>query len=531
MWISRTLTEIKARPVFLVLLIFIGLNLPFLTVYPAIDRTGDESWYTNYSVELIESGKLRGTMFPMAGDLNEGNSLNPWLYSGTLSLFFLVLGPGIWAGRLLSLLCGAGTVYVTYRIGREFFSEKTAVAAALFLSTSIFFSSSSREIRPEAMYTFFLVLGFYLFYKAVLSGEGRTRGLFLFLSSLSISSLIEIHPNGFLAMFSLFLLYFIFCRPRFSRAILYFFAGFAAVLILWFFANFLPYMDRAFASFQTIHYSELPPILRGDFLSPLKGLLFLPEEFVIYLFDDSYSRFNYQNTIGISFFAVTGLAVFAAYILFSRIRLRAVVILLATVLALWGSHVFRGDCLFVYFTYFIPFSALLAAGSIEGISEKYSDRKVIRWISTAVVLVTCLVSVIDSVEADTRFVQYKGRYDSMMKTVRETIPPDSAVLGSSMYYQAFRGSRKYYSYLFMYMQCPSFERTVSVLDVDYIIMDDTFRDRAKWWCLDQYYAGQIEPFLNTRCDLVEKIAVGYPTRNSDGVLNELSIFRVRKKQP
>lgn len=518
------------RPVFLVLLFFIGLNLPFLTVYPAIDRTGDESWYTNYSVELIESGKLRGTMFPMAGDLNEGNSFNPWLYNGMLSLFFLALGPGIWSGRLLSLLCSAGTVYFTYRAGREFFSEKAAVIASLFLSTSIFFSSSSRETRPEAMFTFLLVLGFYMFYKVLLSEKSRMRGLFLFLSSFFISCLIEVHPNGFLAMFSLFLLYFIFCRRRFSRTILYFLAGFAVVLILWLFINFLPYMDRAFASFRTIHYSELPPILRGDFLSPLEGLLFLPDEFLIYLFDNSYSHYNYQNAVGVSFFAATGLVTFAAYILFSRIRLRAVLILLATVLVLWGSHVFRGDCLFVYFTYFIPFSALIAAGSICGISEKYHDKKMIWWLSTALVLVTCLVSVADSVEADIRFVSYKGRYDSLMKSVRETIPYDSSVLGSSMYYQAFRGSRKYYTYLFMYMQCPSFERSVEVLDVDYIIMDDTFRDRAQWWCTEQYYGRQIEQFLNTKCDFVKTIRVGYPTRNSDDVLNEASIFRVRKER-
>jgi 4-amino-4-deoxy-L-arabinose transferase-like glycosyltransferase len=525
---SGIVKEMTGRPALLILLVFLGLNLPFLTAYPAIDRTGDESWYTNYSVELIESGKLRGTMFPMAGDLNEGNSLNPWLYNGLLSLFFLVLGPGIWSGRLLSLLCGAGTVYLTFRIGRELFNEKTAIAASLFLSTVIFFSSSAREIRPEAMFTLLLVLGFYMFYKAVLSRESRRRGLFLFLSSFFISSLIEVHPNGFLAMFSLFLLYLIFHSPRFGKPLIPFLTGFASVLAIWFFANLLPYMDRGFTSFQTTHYTELPPLLRGDFLSPLRGLLFLPNEFAAYLFDDSYSHYNYQNTIGVSVFGFTGMAVFAAYMLFSRIRLREMILLLAAVLVFWASHVFRGDCLFVYFTYFIPFSALLAAGSIYGISEKYNDRKIIRWLSTAVVVVTCLASAADSVEAGIRFAQYKDRYNSMMKSVRETIPPDSTVLGSGMYYQAFRGSRKYYTYVFMYMRCPSFGRSVSVLDVDYIIMDDTFRDRAEWWCTGKYYES-IEEFLHNHGDPVKTIRVGYPTRNSEGILNEVSVFRVRKE--
>jgi 4-amino-4-deoxy-L-arabinose transferase-like glycosyltransferase len=518
------------RPVFLVLLVFIGLNLPFLTAYPAIDRTGDESWFMNYSLELIESGKLRGTMFPLAGDLNEGNMLNPWLYSGTLSLFFLVFGPAIWSGRLLSLLCSVGTVYLTYRTGRELFSEKVAVTGSLFLGTSIFFASSAREIRPEAMFTLLFVLGCYFFYRAVRSDRNSSRHLLLFLSSFTVSSLIEVHPNGFLAMFSLFVLYFIFFSPRFSRHLLSFSAGFAAVLALWFVVNFLPFMDRAFSSFQTIHYTELPPILRGDFLSPLKGLLFLPEEFAVYLFDNFYSHYNYQNMTGISFFGVLGTAVFAAYLIFSRIRLRAVALLLVTLLVLLSSHVFRGDCLFVYFTYFIPFSALIAAACISGLSEKYHDRKAVQWITTGIVLVTCLVSAVDSVEADMRFVGYKHRYDSVMKTVSDTIPPDSVVMGSGMYYQAFRGSRKYYSFLFMYMRCPSFERSMSVLDVDYIIMDDTFRDRAEYWCTAPYYAGQIEPFLNTQCDLVKKMRFGYPTRNSDGVLNEVSIFRVRKEK-
>jgi len=517
------------RPVFLVLLFFIGLNLPFLTVYPAIDRTGDESWYTNYSVELIESGKIKGTMFPMAGDLNEGNSFSPWLYNGALSLFFLVFGSGIWSGRLLSLLCGAGTVYLTYRTGRELFGEKTAVVASLFLSTSIFFSSSARETRPESMFTLLLVFGFYLFYKAVLSGDARKRGILLFLSSLLISAIIEVHPNGLLAMFSPFSLYFIFFKPRFGRTLLPFLAGFTVVLVIWFFANFLPYRESAFATFQTIHYTELPPILRGDFLSPLRGLLAMPEEFVIYLFDNSYSHYNYQNITGISFFGAIGMVIFGAYVAFSRARLREVMFLLATVLILWGSHVFRGDCMFVYFTYFIPFSALVAAASINGISEKYNASKIVKWICTAVILVTCFVSVADSVEADIRFAGYKGRYDSLMRSVKEIIPADSVVLGSSMYYQVFRGSRKYYTYLFMYMQCPSFQGSVDALDADYIIMDDTFRDRAEWWCTAQYYAEQIEPFLNTRCELVKRIRVGYPTRNSDGVLREVSIFRVRKE--
>lgn len=535
------------RAFLLVLVIYIVLNLPFLTSYPPVDYTGDESWYMNYSIELIKTGRIKGSMFPFAGGLDEGNVFAPWLYSGALSAFFVFLGKGLWQGRLLSFLSGLAILYFTYRIGREFCGRTVGLAASAILASSIFFTWSMREIRPEAMFTAILLASFCFFYRFLASKNAKDIFLSGFLSAL----LIEVHPNAIVACLSLILLYGILYRKILSVGTIALMAGFIPVIVLWFFVNYLPYRGSGGpVSLLKVHENYLPPILEGEW----GQIWYITRDRLAGLKEILISTEVYMNNIPLIFSFVLPGAAFVVWTLLVRRNLKLIAWLSLPLLTLWVSATIVGPRVFQvsYLTYYMPLFSLLIASLLLGIKghlnpeneiaarppgarndgEKPSAHASAVSAYAIAILIGAIIAsnIIDAAETNLRFKEYKKRYDNMMHELKTTLPQHAAVLGSTNYYQAFQGNDRYYTWKFMQYSCPDFGRTVRTLNVDYIILDDILRNLSIRWCFDAYYERKIVPFLVKQCELLKSIMVGYPNFNgTDNFLREVHIYKIKKE--
>jgi 4-amino-4-deoxy-L-arabinose transferase-like glycosyltransferase len=127
------------------------LNLPYLTTFPPVNNTGDESWRMNIAVELMESGRPVASMFVDTPVGEEVQLTTTWIYNSLLSMFFYLFGISIWSGRFLSFVCGLFVVLTTYRFGKAVGGSRTGLLAALLISTFHVFSWHSREMRQEVM--------------------------------------------------------------------------------------------------------------------------------------------------------------------------------------------------------------------------------------------------------------------------------------------------------------------------------------------------------------------------------------------
>ena len=509
----------------LVVLMYLVLNLPFIDSYPAIDRLGDESWYMNYSVELIKTGRIKSSMFPVAGNLNEGNLFAAWLYNGALSGFLALLGKGIWQGRMLSLVCGIGILLVTYRIGRDFFcSREVGIVASAFLAAGIFFGLSTREIRPEAMFTLLLTASYYFFYKFLAS----KKDVHVFVSALLMGLLIEVHPNAVVACLSLVILYAGLCLKKvFSRSSVFLALGFIVPGLLWVFLNYLPYERLGLSSFQTVHREYMPGILSGDWAHFLDIISHAPMYDLLIIFR---SPAVYLNYINMAIFFLAGIGVFIFYIVRVRTNLSKILLFVFTALSLWFSEIILSlnICQPTYLTYFMPLFALILASTIVEIRAYARPVKDLSFFIAVLVCSVLAANAVDTAATDLRFREYKKRYDVLMQGLKSSVPQDSRILGSTNYYQAFPGSDRYYTYGFMQNSCPDFGLTVNALDVDYVIFDDMLRSLSSRWCGEAYFE-KIRVFLEEKGEPVKSMEVGYPNINgTEGMLREVHIFRIRQ---
>ncbi|WP_336338841.1 ArnT family glycosyltransferase [Haloarcula brevis] len=78
------------------------------------------------------------------------------------------------AGRLVSVVFGAGTVVVVYYLGRELLDRRAGVLASVFLTTTVGYVLTAHYATEDVPMTFFLMLGFLLTVRAFHSRDTRT---------------------------------------------------------------------------------------------------------------------------------------------------------------------------------------------------------------------------------------------------------------------------------------------------------------------------------------------------------------------
>jgi len=106
----------------------------------------------------------------MSGAASVGSSPSWGVSPDLLTAFYDVL----FAGRLVSVLFGVGTVVVLYYLGRELLDRRSGILASVFLTTSVGYVLTAHYATEDVPMTFFLMLGFLLTVRAFHSGDNRT---------------------------------------------------------------------------------------------------------------------------------------------------------------------------------------------------------------------------------------------------------------------------------------------------------------------------------------------------------------------
>ncbi len=135
----------------------------------------DEAYYAVVSRELLRSHQWLDLYFTGALWFEK-----PPLTFWATALVYKIGGINEFTARFFSALCGAGTVFLTYFIGRNLFNRWTGLCAALVLLSSSHFLRFARFGMTDAPLTFFMTLAFYLFWR------GQRTNRLLVLSGIAI---------------------------------------------------------------------------------------------------------------------------------------------------------------------------------------------------------------------------------------------------------------------------------------------------------------------------------------------------------
>ncbi|MFH1680476.1 MAG: glycosyltransferase family 39 protein [Candidatus Eisenbacteria bacterium] len=138
-------------------------------------------FYLQFAVQaLVRAGGAISGALPDAAAFQAAYFLEPSLFVG--------------AGRLLTALLGAASVFVLYAVGLRAGGKRVAVPAALFLAFHSLHVEKSRFVEVDVAVTFFVVLS-YLFAARHAGGE-RPRSIFLAGASAGLAAATK-YPGGF----------------------------------------------------------------------------------------------------------------------------------------------------------------------------------------------------------------------------------------------------------------------------------------------------------------------------------------------
>lgn len=205
---SKILTFCKAHPHVLILLAFMlfGFYLrSYHMDFPVIGyHNMKENQYIPYTEFMYNADEFLDyfrTETYLAGTQEKGYftqyefPLIPWL----ILAFWKIVGIKLWAARFAIILFSIASIPLLYLVGKKL-TDNTFIllAACLFFTImpmSIFFG---RNVQPEAVGVFFILLGSYYFFcwrEEVLSGKFLFQYFLFFSISILISILLKI-PHG-----------------------------------------------------------------------------------------------------------------------------------------------------------------------------------------------------------------------------------------------------------------------------------------------------------------------------------------------
>lgn len=179
------MTPRSAKTAFLIVLALASL-LFFFRLGDRSFRNPDEGRYAEIAKEMVQSGN--GVEPRLYGiDYLRKPILFYWLIAGSFKLF----GFYEWAARLVPALFGILGVLATFFFTRQLFDLKTAFYSSLILATNVLYLEVGRYLLIDMVFSFFLVLSFYLFYLAVNQEKNKVRNYLFFYVSLALAFLAK----------------------------------------------------------------------------------------------------------------------------------------------------------------------------------------------------------------------------------------------------------------------------------------------------------------------------------------------------
>lgn len=147
----------------------LALTLPNLGGHTLWDM--DEGVNAEAAREMLESGNWITPYYNY-----EIRTAKPALLYWLQAPSYWVFGVNEFAARLPAVLCGLGSVWVTYEFGRRMFAATTGLLAGLVLASCIEFCLISHAATPDPPLLLFLLLAFYSYWAG---SEGDRRWWFV----------------------------------------------------------------------------------------------------------------------------------------------------------------------------------------------------------------------------------------------------------------------------------------------------------------------------------------------------------------
>ncbi len=156
----------RDRSVFIILaLAGLLVRLPFLSTFNLVSYDG--TYYINQARSIL-AGAYRPSVFPIG-------------YPAFIALLAPVVGDGVRAAQIVSVLAGIGTLFVFFLLCKRLMSRTHAVAAGLILAVTPLFIHMTTTTMSEALATFWILLGLLMF----AGGRDFTAGLCLGVASIT----------------------------------------------------------------------------------------------------------------------------------------------------------------------------------------------------------------------------------------------------------------------------------------------------------------------------------------------------------
>lgn len=189
--------------------LFIGLTLfvYFLNLDVNNIWTPNESFYAEAVREMLESGNFLDIMYNYQPRFNK-----PPLLYWLMALSSIVFGLSEFSIRLVIALCGLGTIYLVYQMGKLLKGRDLGLLAAAIMAFSFQFVINARYGSPAVPLTFFFTWTVYLFLKGYLKQKPR----YYFFSYLALGLTILMKGYPYLIVISLIIGLFLFVESRYN---------------------------------------------------------------------------------------------------------------------------------------------------------------------------------------------------------------------------------------------------------------------------------------------------------------------------
>ncbi len=321
-----------------------GVHLLILTTYPAVFI--DEGWFSNAAWHWARTGVNFDPMH--AGVLDQFGYVwirRFFLGQAPWSLMFSLFGVGFFQARLTAWLIGAALVGITVAAGKQLYSARVGLLAALLLAISWPFAQASHYARQDILLTLVVLVAFVIAVYALRRERWWAHVLAGFLLGISP----DIHQNGMAfipALAALYLTYYgrslLMKRGTWLAAL-----GGGAGLLIFAVVHILPSPETYSLLFSFDFGST------GNSALPITNPTMLPQSIV-----GEFSRFRFfDNNLDLALIAGAGV-----YLLLRRDRADNL-LLTYTGAALVGFMLVIGNKTTLYAILLYPFFMLVIAGA------------------------------------------------------------------------------------------------------------------------------------------------------------------------
>ena len=436
----------------------------FVTLLRPIEPYFDDSWIASRAWAVMKTGYAFSALDAGVLDNYPGHWTYFWLFGHWInSLFIRVLGPNLFAVRIVSYLLGLALLAIAYLLATRLYSRRAGMLAVVAGASSFPFAFSSHVGRHDIMVA---VLGFgalalYLYQ----DHPGLSLGSVL--SGLALSLTLDIHPTGIVyPPVILTLLLFDYRRSVLRVGRMWgFLLGYALGLIYYAAVHVIPYPETYFAisRIQQGSYVTTPPITTldpGVWLSSLWRSLSLLERPVLLL-------------------------VAAAWIILLLRPARSdarVMVIFASLVLTFASVVPLKPMYYAILLAPASWLVLSAAGD-RALSKIGSRVRPLRTLLATAMVALIFLNVMASDGLNKSRFLTRDNYPSFqaaMELVRRTVPSGTTIIGLNSYWFA-RPDDPYlvweqFSYYRRYKPGSTLEDAFRDLHPDYVIIDDLSED-------------------------------------------------------